>query len=272
MTKFDFSIIKFIPDAQRGEVLNIGLLVYLANGVDIRILSSVSKLKPFSNELDIDKIESIVKNIEWVAKSINNPEILHKVFQGELSITKPGYFKIENNSEYEIKINQLMDKFINPTRSRKRETKKRISTNLKSVFAKYGILGKEPEDINNHKVITSYPISQKEGLFAEFLLKNGAYHLTETLDLRTDNSRTKLGESALKAITIDKAKTLFNDNINAFVIYAADNISQERNSATQLNLLNEHTDYIYNINSKEDMALYYEHMLHAAHEGLTASH
>ncbi|HDY7424672.1 TPA: DUF3037 domain-containing protein [Vibrio vulnificus] len=272
MTRFDFSIIKFVPDAQRGEVLNIGLLVYLTNGVDVRVLSSVSKLKPFNSKLNIEKLEDMVSNIEWVASGIDNPETLHQIFQGELSITKPGYFQIENNAEYEIKVNQLMDKFVNPIRVKKRELRKRITTNIKEVFSKHGVLGKEIDDINDHKVITSYPISQKEGLFAEFLLKNGAYHLTETLDLRTDNNRSKLGESALKALTIDKAKDVFRNNLNAFVIYAADNVSQERNSATQLNLLSEHADHIYNLSSKEDMATYYDHMLTAANEGLVATH
>ncbi|MDE1358784.1 MULTISPECIES: DUF3037 domain-containing protein [Vibrio] len=264
MNRFDFSILKFTPDSQRGEVMNVGILIYLANGVDIRILQSVSKLKAFDSHLNLNVLNEFVSDLEWVAKGISNPEKLHQIFQGQFSISKPGYFTVSEMSDYEIKANSLMDKFVNPIKSKRKAGNKRLVTNIKEEFQKQGILGSSIDDISNHKVVTSYPIAENEGLFAEFLLKNGSYHLTETLDLRTEQHRAKLGESALKALTIDKAKDVFQGNLKSFVIFAAENASQERNAKHQLNILGEHTDNMFNLCSKQDMAAYYEHMISAA--------
>ncbi len=267
--KFDFSVIKTTPDAYRGEVINVGLLVYLQNGIDIRFINSLSKLKFFMTASSVKELESTVENIEWLAKSISNADELHNMFKGFIHITKPGYFTISDNSEYEIKINNLMDKLVNPVKEKSTRTSRaRITTSLKDVFKKHKIYSSDECDLFDHKVVSDYPISKDEGLFADFLLKNGAYHLTETLDLRTENNRAKLGESALKAITIDKAKLTFSNNVKSFVIYAAD-AKQERDSRSQLNLLSDHADKIYNINSKHDMSDYYDHILHAANDGLT---
>ena len=124
-------------------------------------------------------------------------------------------------------------------------------------------MGKGFDDLNDHKVVQGYPLSAQQGLYAELLLKNGVYHLTETLDLRTTNAKQKIGDSAFKAITMSTAKTIWSGQVNTFLVYAAD-MSQVRMHSQQLALVDNYADRMFNLLSNEEMSVYFEHMLTAA--------
>jgi len=268
MEQIKFSIIKLSPNPLRGEVINIGILVYLSEGIDIRITDSQSKLKAIDDYLTLESLEELKDSLIYVADTVDSLETMVSLFEGEISLTQPGFFTINNLSHYETKVSQLMDRFVNPAKRKSTGSRTRITTNLKDQFRKKGILGKSTDELSEHKVISNYPISKNEGLNADFVLKNGIYHVTETLDLRTENIRVKHGESALKAITISKAKQLFTDGLKSTVVYAVENISQETSAKHHLNLLKNEADLMFNLCSKDDMAEYFNYMLKTADQSL----
>jgi hypothetical protein len=268
MDQIKFSIIKLSPNPLRGEIINIGILIYLSEGIDIRITDSQSKLKAIDNYLTLESLEELKDSLYYVADTVDSFEDMVSLFEGEICLTQPGFFTLSNLTHYETKVQQLMDRFINPIKRKSSGSRTRISTNLKDEFRNKGILGKSTDDLTEHKVISNFPISKSEGLNADFVLKNGIYHVTETLDLRTENIRVKHGESALKAITISKAKQLFSGELKSTVVYAVENISQETSAKHHLNLLKNEADLMFNLCSKDDMAEYFDYMLATAHQNL----
>jgi hypothetical protein len=265
MNRYTYSIIRITPDPIRAETINVGILVYLEHGLDIRLLQNNQKLKAITESITLDKLEQFSDDLEWLSSLSADNSNLSKLLSGSMHISEPGSFVLVNSVEYESKIDELMKTYVAPSFGKKKgHQTKRIITELKEKFSKAGILGKNLSDIHNHRVVTNFPISESEGIYAELLLKNGAFHLTETLDLRIDNAKQKMGDSALKAITISKAQDEFKGNVKSFVVYAAKNSIEERAGVQQLKLVEGYADNVFNLLSNEDMAVYFEHMFTAA--------
>ncbi len=64
-------------------------------------------------------------------------------------------------------------------------------------------------------------ISEEEELDADFILKNGAYHVTVTLDLR--KAAIGKAQAALKAIVLDKSSAVLGGpgGVEKIAVYAA---------------------------------------------------
>ncbi|HCA3691055.1 DUF3037 domain-containing protein [Klebsiella aerogenes] len=264
MKTFKYSLIRVTPNLEKGETINVGLIVYRDNEIDVRMINSVSKLRAIDKNLNLDYLDDLTSSFFELSKSINDILLFPRLFKGSLSLSDFGVFTVTEKSNYEIKINELMNRLVNPQKTQHKKANRKIFFDIKDTFIKHGIFSKYDEDLYHHKIVANYPISSDEGLSADFLLKNGRYHLTETIDFRPENIKKQMGEAALSVLTISKATDLFNNNINSFVIYAAETTSQEKVAKHQLNLLEKHADMLINAYSREDMSVYYEKMLSAS--------
>ncbi|WP_273840314.1 DUF3037 domain-containing protein [Providencia rettgeri] len=265
MNTYYYSIIRLTPNSVRSESVNVGIAIQTPSGADVRVITSMAKINAITNDYKIDELQKLKTQIEdFMLNGIKLPQ-LASFYHGAINLSSVGMFSVASVDEYESKINEINKLYITPEKSTKMTSvgQKRIITELKNHFHKYGILGKDISDIKNHKVVTKYPLSEDEGLYAELLLKNGAYHLTETLDFRSDNIKQKLGDTALKAVTMDKARAIWDKEVNTFLVYAAES-KHEKNHSTQLTLIDNYADRMFNLLSGDDMADYFDHMLNAA--------
>ena len=272
MTVYKYSVIRITPNPVRAESINVGFAITSAEGVaDVRVLESYTKIKALTNDYSMDQLGELKEQLEKMLSNCLTLEQTVAFFQGSITLSSIGTFTAESSEEYNNEINKINKMYISPIKSGKRTpvSQKRIITELKDEFERFGILGKNVNEIHNHKVVQGYPLSEADGLYAELLLKNGIYHLTETLDFRSSNLKQKLGDTAVKAITMNTAKTIWRDDVNTFLVYAAE-ASQERTYAQQLNLIHGYSDKMYNLLSSSDMSSYFEHMLSAAGRNMPA--
>lgn len=269
MSTYKYSIIRITPNPVRAETINVGIVVMKPSGPDVRVIDSPAKLKAITNMFGLEALENSQKQLEKILTSGLSIDQAALFFQGSFTLSSVGTFNAADERQYENKINELNKIFITPERAKRKTevSQKRIITELKDRFEQEGIMGKNLQDISEHKVVQGYPLSESEGLYAELLLKNGVYHLTETLDLRISNNRQKMGESAFKAVTMNAAKTIWKSEVKTFVVFAAD-IPQEKAHSQQLNLVGGYADNVFNLLSSDDMASYYDHMLVAAGKSL----
>lgn len=269
MITYQYSIIRVTPNPVRAETINVGFVVMKPSGPDVRVIENSSKIKVISNSFNMNSVEKLRLQLEKILSNRISLEQASNFFQGSITLSSIGTFSASNDKEYNIAIEAINKNYITPERSKRKTevSQKRIITELKDKFESAGIMGKSAIDIYNHKVVQDYPLSESEGLYAELLLKNGMYHLTETLDLRTSGMKQKIGESAVKAITINTAKSLWKKEVNTFVVYAANPI-QERQHTQQINLVAAYADNMFNLLSDHDMAAYFDHMLTAAGQSM----
>lgn len=269
MTFYKYSVIRITPNPVRAESINVGFVVTSSEGVaDVRVLESYTKIKALTNDYSMEQLGELKDQLEKMLSCLSLEQVA-AFFKGSITLSSFGNFTAETKEEYDDEINKINRMYISPIRAGRRlpVTQKRIITELKDEFERFGMLGKNVNEIHDHKVVQGYPLSEAEGLYAELLLKNGAYHLTETLDFRSSNLKQKLGDTAVKAITMNTAKTMWRDDVNTFLVYAAE-ASQERTYAQQLNLIHGYSDKMYNLLSSSDMSLYFEHMLSAVGKSL----
>lgn len=266
MTMYKYSIIRITPNPVRAESINVGFVIVSPSGVaDVRVLDSFSKIKAVTNDYSMEKLDDLKTQLEKMLTNRLTIEQVSAFFQGSITLSSIGTFTACDVIDYDNNVNNINKLYISPIKASKRSavTQKRIITELKDEFERFGIMGKNVNEIHDHKVVQGYPLSKEEGLYAELLLKNGAYHLTETLDFRSANLKQKMGDTAVKAITMNAAKSVWHDKVNTFLVYAAE-ASQERTYAQQINLVNGYADKMFNLLSKNDMSAYFEHMMEAA--------
>ncbi|WWW74772.1 DUF3037 domain-containing protein [Escherichia coli] len=57
MKTFKYSLIRVTPNLEKGETINVGLIVYHDSDIDVRMLNSVSKLKAIDKDFTLDYLE-----------------------------------------------------------------------------------------------------------------------------------------------------------------------------------------------------------------------
>jgi len=264
MKTFKYSLIRLTPNLEKGETINVGLIVYHGDSIDVRMSNSISKLRAIDKGLDGDYLEDLTNSLYDLSKAIDDVYLLPKLFKGSLSLSDFGMFSLDQNNSYENKVNELMNRLVNPHKKPYKRVNRKVFFDIKENFIRSGIFSKYDEDLYRHKVVANYPISKEEGLNADFLLKNGKYHLTEAIDFRSENIKKQMGEAAVSALTISKANEIFDGNVRSFVIYAAETTAQEKSAKHQLTILEKHSDNLINAFSKDDMKRYYESIMSAA--------
>lgn len=264
---YEFAVLRVVPDPRRGESVNIGLVVFLESGVDVRVLPSLAKVSALNGGVDLEQLRQLPTVLsQWVSgveATAGRLEAMRDL--GVVTVSSLGTFTLQTQYDYEHAIARLMKKLVAPvpapTRALPANT--RITTDLKAKFRQQGILADDEHGIAKHQVVPGYPIDEDEGLYADFVLKNGAYHVTETSDLRamSKSSLDRARAASLTAIKLHKAKENFGKQTRRFIVYAARSSSEVQ---PQINLMGDFCDEIYNLRSRQEMAEYMDKMMEIA--------
>ena len=270
-----YAVLRIVPDERRGERVNIGLIVLKDTSIDVRLISSMSKVSALDGSIDLGQILALPSGIESWLSATRGADAKYQTLRnsGLVSVSELGWFNSLNNVEYEATLMQLMNKLVEPKPSPSKTStgNTKIASHLRQQFRSSKILGKVKSDIAKHLIVPNYPLAPDEGLYADFVLKNGVYRVTETADFRaesgTSSDRRRIAADA--AIKLDTAKKLFRrKGVRRYAVVGV----PRGNGATQaVNLLEKYVDEIFDVESKSEMARYMQKMLEAANESLALS-
>jgi DUF3037 family protein len=272
---YKYAVIRAVPDPRKGEIINIGVVVFHSETVDVRIAPSLNKLIVLDGAIDIEEIRNLPETIgQWTARfdSVEEKHAAIRAF-GIVTLSEPGSFRTTPTLNYEDQLNTLMRTLVLP-RGRDQSpgtSANRISTRLREIFRESEVLGKDEEDIRRHLVVPNFPIDKGENLYAEFALRNGAYWFTETVDFRAPSKRVidNTREASLAAIKLIKARNKFKKDVNSFVVYAT---TSDAAAAGPLTLLREYADEFVNIDDRRSLARYTQKILELAGPNRQISH
>lgn len=262
---FEYSLIRVIPDSRRGEWVNVGVCVYLAGQLDIRIHPNFSKLRALAPGIDVSFLEALPQLWQSFSQKLSTAADKQQLLANMPLAHASGLgMFVAQPADYDRQVDAIVDDLVAPPSSPLRKMPEaRLVTQLKAQFRNSRLYSENVEDIARHKVVAHYPIDAKAQLYADFALRNGVLRLTETIDFRVkpDAMRNKLGQAAIKAVTLDRAKALHQDCIPS-VVYA---VGPDRHSEIQahLNLLSGYAERLYDAGNVEDMAAYM-HMVNKA--------
>lgn len=260
---FDYSILRYCPNSIRGEIVNIGLVVFRQSGIDTRIINNSMKIKILDDTSELDDLvnfETAARKLCSFAETPNEQFLMLKSISGAIRVSDRNSFSIQDISEYSKKVDRLYVDLVKPYSLRQRQiSTSRLHTRIRQEFSKLEILGKEKADIDNHKVIANYEINDKSGITADFMLKNGKFHMTEVIDFNVNDTNQKLKETSLKMMSFMEGQRHIANDIGRYLVYAASK-EKIKDVSNHISLAEDYSDLMFNFDSTTEKAKYYQLM------------
>ena len=228
---YDFAIIRLAPPDARNESLNIGVVAFRGEELDIRVSKNLEKVKAISGAIDIEMLRALVSNLADLDARFRDAGIheldarlenLSRI--GPLAIARAGTFVAENSAAYEGRLNSILKNMIEPEPAprRQREKRSKLLSQVKKSFRRGRVLAQNNEDLSSHRILTNFVVD--EGLVADLILRNGAMHVVETVDASGDESalRRTIGEIGVAALVLERARMKFeHQKTEARLVYNA---------------------------------------------------
>lgn len=217
---FNYAIIQAVPDARRGERVNIGLVVFKGDGLDVRVAGTrkLSSLTARSWDAEIKAFGEIMTKLD--DSNLESEERRSRLLtvQDKLTLSDAGWFDAKTGASYEATVRDILRKFVmRPKRTGVREGPSVVSE-ISSVLRHANILAAPDEPLESGLVVRHYQIG--DGLEADFAQMNGALHVASVLDLRANNPQ--LAQAALKGVVLDQARRRFTETrVHSVGIFAA---------------------------------------------------
>lgn len=262
MINYDYALIKYTPSSKRGETINIGLLVFgEKNHYDLRVLSGASKLRLLDGSSSADDILEIESSInEAMSLCDERKEFIAflDLFKSSFSLGKMAAFRILHEGQYESQVSRLFNDLVKPFSTREGSPRSsRIQTLIKNRFESLNLLAKTSEELSYHKVVQNYEFNSKSGFSADFLLKNGRYHISEVIDYNVNDLNSKFKETTMKVMTFMEGKKHLGEDAGCYFVYsAAPSIEEQINS--HLNLANDYSESMFNISQPKEEKRYFD--------------
>lgn len=247
-------LISYQPYPNRDERCTIGALVFDADErVRLHLASNLRKVRAIDPSCNIDTVrESLLE----IADHFNQSALAWDAYKSGYGAFRfsdaPGYFIYRDSADYDKQVHSLLSLMAEPRKQealKDRKEKSRLFLELKRAFDQFGWLAKNLEEINEHKVVTHYPVSLEEQIFAEFAMKNGRLQVVETIDFRSGVSSAKRLEAQGKALVMDYAKDVSRETVCTAIVASTD-YSEIKPS---LSVLNKYADRVISVNSTADM-------------------
>ena len=247
-------LVNYQPYPVRAEHCTVGVLVFAQDGkARVHLAHNLKKVKALDPQANI---ENLRESLHALVKEINDKPGAWDAFKSGVAGLRfspnTGFFAYASPDEYERQVQWLLQTAAEPRSAQPRKVyqpKSRLFVELKSTFKNYGWLGDKHEDIEDHKIVTRYPVVADEDLSAEFAMKNGHLHLLETVDFRAGAGSAKRMEARGKALVFDAAKEQ-DTKTQCTVVVAAEDYSDIKKS---MNLLKRYADRLAVYESATDM-------------------
>lgn len=227
---YKFTIARLSPNDSRGECLNVGLIIFKDDGLDVRPARRLEKVRAISARLEGFQIRDLLYNfvdLDRYYAEIGISDIksrLSLMIQGApLTLSEFGTFVAQTPDQYEERVAKILHALIEPEpgRARVKEKRSRLLTAVKSAFRDHKVLARAGETIDSHRIVTKFEID--DGLTADLALKNGAMHIIETVDASGDENSFKnaISQIGVAALVLERAEMHYGDSIKKQLVYTA---------------------------------------------------
>lgn len=217
---YKFSLLRVAALPPRDERLNVGLAVFCDGSLDVRLIRSLGKLNALSLAYDPESIRSAADGLSDLDRQLSVATASDEDRRAQLNqfaafeFSPIAHFTARTSEAYEQQIAFLLKSFVEPEPAPKKTSRgkgTRLSIALRNAFRHDRVLALKGEDLSAHRVVPNLQLAT--GLVADFVLKNGAMHVIETVDASGETSTAirAIKDIALSALTIEQARMTFGD-------------------------------------------------------------
>jgi hypothetical protein len=220
-----------VADSVRGERLNAGIAIFDGLSAEVRTPKRLDKLRAMSHALDLEAFKEILGRLPEIDRLVMSDgtlvldERLARLRDfTALDFSEPAWLEAPTHEAYEAAVGNLLKHLVEPEPGRVPALRKRsrLLSVVKKAFAGERVLAKKGEDLSSHRIVTNFEIA--EGLQADFILKNGAMHIVETVDASDDQSSARkiVSDIAVSALVLEQARMTFGETVTrARLVYDA---------------------------------------------------
>ncbi len=217
---FNYAVVQAMPDRRRGERVNIGLMIFGPEGVDLRISETrkLAVLAAGSWDADIDAFASAIRKLD--DPQLDARERMDRValVENQFTSTSRGWFEVRRQGEYEKVVGEIVDSLITRRKAPRTRDGSTVVAEISAELRGAEILASRDEELQSGKVLRNFRIG--DGLEADFAQLNGQFHVAAVLDLRANSPR--LAQAALKAVVLDRAQSVVPDyRVHKIGVFAA---------------------------------------------------
>lgn len=266
----NFAIIQFAAHPSRDERLNVGLIIFHKNSVDIHLSKRLDRVRALSAALDIDQVRDSLanlSNLDSYARSVgaNTPaeRLAEIALVAPVKFSSLGLIHSPSSSEYEVAIASLLQKLVEPEPALIKASKGRPSkllATLKRAFRQERVLALKGEGLSSHRILSKHPIA--DGYEADLILKNGLMHIFETADASGEDltPRKIIADIAVSALVFEQARMTFGETeTKTKLVYQASS-RLETIAASALHLAEHQGAELINWESNDDRLKFIAHV------------
>ncbi len=251
---FDYCILRFCPSDVRAESVNVGLVVFKDDSLDIRMLRNATKVRALVHGLEDDLLPGAKAEIaKWASGSKSTAARYGAIKSLSYFNCSPlGNFSAQSPIEYRHKVKELFDEWVEPLSSLPQPTDKneQLFFKIRRQFDGMKILSSDASDIDFGLIFPRYPLDLENRIFAEYTYKNGTqWNVIETLNFSMPADRLKRA-IAYKAFVFDYAKQLFGENVRNHLLYEDED--KQHAESPLIKIAGRHADQLINLNSQKD--------------------
>lgn len=217
---YNYAVLQVIPDIRRDERVNIGIIVFAPDGLDIRITETrkIQALASGSWDSEIATFSETLKKLDMPSEDPRLRVKAMSIVENQFSMQKSGWFDARNAAEYEFNVRDILAAMVNKPRRQRHRESSTVVAEISAVLRHANILAGKDDTMDSGKVVRNFAVSHE--LEADFAQLNSRLHVAAVLDLRA--SRPQLAQAALKAVVLDRAEA---DNpgvsVHKIGVYAA---------------------------------------------------
>ncbi|WP_155629817.1 hypothetical protein [Burkholderia stagnalis] len=260
-----YSLIMFYPTPERLDQVVAGAVFHNSAMWDVRVGADIHKMAAIDPSFKLQRLELLR---EFVARGCSTSQDLPGLRDYLQSMRAAVYlhtsedaFFFSDKTHYERQVQAVIAESVDVAKPRAlRRPRNRVRRDLRSRFQQLKLWSKQNADIDRHRVVEQFLLSEEHGIVAEFALKNGAMHITETIDFDMQTATAKRVEAQAKTLVLDEAQRVFGDTTKKYVVVAGANISGMEAS---VRLLQDRAT-VYSLESDDDMHEYMTLMASAA--------
>lgn len=252
MHEITYSILRLIPNAQRQEVINIGVVLLQPNGVQIRLLKKYGKIKALCPNFQLDLFPTLEEDIGFLLSGTPDYEEVKRAFEGlgGFQLGPERSLSYINSHSINIEVERLMRKYVYPETNLADRHPAPLFQCLRQQLSELTPVSSSRElRINSGGIAEWYPLDEHGWLRADFACSAADRMIfIQAVDLQVSDRRELVRAIGYRRLIGEQARKKFPNNSEIWVTYRLSQRAKELGANELLSLLEEYADELWDYN------------------------
>ena len=214
--------------------------MFASDGLDVRVSKRLERVRAFSAAIDMDELRQTLiefRSLDLRLRDMGIEDVSERLKYlsktGPITFSDLGQFTAEFDT-YEERVSSILSAMVEPEPATPRARIKRshLLSQMKHAFRSERVLATRGEDLGSHRIVPR--VEMDEGLVADLVLKNGAFHVVETVDAsgEVESPRRTLGDIGISALVLERARMKYGaKKTQTRLVYSASAVVEKIASA-----------------------------------------